>query len=587
MQCYRRALEFKPGHVATLNNCAALLHLRGDAQAALRMILRSLQIAPTDAAKNIFVNCVRSLHLSQDDGELRAAMASALSEPWGRPAELMWSGTCLLKLQPGIQAMLARAARAWPRRLPAQDLFGADGLAMLEGDSLLCRLLCAAPVNDVELERFLGAARHALLASAMVWPPEGPQEAQQKTQQKTLGLGFYAALASQCFINEYVFDPGDEEQQQAFALRDRMSAAIENGSAVPALWMLAVASYFPLHSLPHAGRLAELRWPVELDAVLAQQIREPQEEQQLRPGITRLTEIADEISQLVRGQYEENPYPRWVSVPPAGPALGLTEYFSRKFPLAPRLPRQQEGRADVLIAGCGTGLQSIDAAPRFRDAQVLAVDLSLSSLCYAKRKTRELGLSNIEYAQADLQKLGSLNREFDVIESAGVLHHLADPWAGWRTLLSLLRPGGMMMLGFYSETARRNVVKVRDFIREHGYGSSADEIRRCRQDVIERGRSDAGFASILQISDFFSTSACRDLLFHVQEHRMTLGQIDGFLRQNKLSFLGLEIGAPVLHAYRQRFPNDRAATDLGQWQIFENENPDTFIGMYQFWVQKN
>ena len=30
----------------------------------------------------------------------------------------------------------------------------------------------------------------------------------------------------------------------------------------------------------------------------------------------------------------------------------------------------------------------------------------------------------------------------------------------------------------------------------------------------------------------------------------------------------------------------RAAIKLSQWQIFENENPDTFLGMYQFWIQK-
>jgi hypothetical protein len=27
-------------------------------------------------------------------------------------------------------------------------------------------------------------------------------------------------------------------------------------------------------------------------------------------------------------------------------------------------------------------------------------------------------------------------------------------------------------------------------------------------------------------------------------------------------------------------------SDLSLWNIFEQENPDTFVGMYQFWVQK-
>jgi hypothetical protein len=98
---------------------------------------------------------------------------------------------------------------------------------------------------------------------------------------------------------------------------------------------------------------------------------------------------------------------------------------------------------------------------------------------------------------------------------------------------------------------------------------------------------DANFGAILSSPDFFSTSTCRDLLFHVHEHRMNLGEIGAFLDKNALSLLGFEIDVNVLHAYRARFPDDQAATDLGRWQIFENENPDTFANMYQFWIQKH
>ena len=67
---------------------------------------------------------------------------------------------------------------------------------------------------------------------------------------------------------------------------------------------------------------------------------------------------------------------------------------------------------------------------------------------------------------------------------------------------------------------------------------------------------------------------------------MTLTSIDAFLNSNNLAFLGFEINPQTLQAYKRRFPDDRAATNLVQWQVFENENPDTFFGMYQFWIQK-
>jgi hypothetical protein len=94
---------------------------------------------------------------------------------------------------------------------------------------------------------------------------------------------------------------------------------------------------------------------------------------------------------------------------------------------------------------------------------------------------------------------------------------MADPLAGWRALLALLRPNGFMMLGLYSEAARRHIVEARALIAERGLSVSADEIRKFRQELMESGDPRI-CASILKSEDFFSVSACRDLMFHVQEH---------------------------------------------------------------------
>ena len=209
----------------------------------------------------------------------------------------------------------------------------------------------------------------------------------------------------------------------------------------------------------------------------------------------------------------------------------------------------------------------------------------MSSLSYAARKTRQLGLTSIEYAQADLLKLGTLSRSFDVIEAGGVLHHLEDPWAGWQVLLSVLRPGGFMRLGLYSSVAREDIVRIRKLIAEQGYGTTAGEIRSFRRWLVTSGR-DGDFKLELKSSDFFSTSSCRDALFHIQERRLTLTDIESFLQKNDLTFLGFELDADVHKAYRSRFPNDPAGLNLAQWHIFETDNPSTFAGMYQFWIQK-
>ena len=166
-----------------------------------------------------------------------------------------------------------------------------------------------------------------------------------------------------------------------------------------------------------------------------------------------------------------------------------------------------------------------------------------------------------------------------------MLHHLGDPFAGWRVLLSLLRPGGFMAVGLYSDIARAGIVKARGFIAERGYSSIADDIRRCRQDLIAHDGGQA-FPDVYASSDFYSTSDCRDLLFHVQEHRLTIPQIAAFLAENSLDFIGFELEAVVASQYRATFPDDPAMTDLVSWDAFERQYPSTFSGMYQFWVQK-
>src|SRR5262249_26903243 len=154
---------------------------------------------------------------------------------------------------------------------------------------------------------------------------------------------------------------------------------------------------------------------------VARQVQERQEERQMQASVPRLTVIEDGVSGLVQQQYEENPYPRWTKASPVGKPVTIDGYLRRRFPLVPFRNNGNKSAVEILIAGCGTGQHSIETARRFAGAQVLAVDLSLTSLCYAKRKTRELGLNNVEYAQADILLLPSIGRVFDLIEASGSL----------------------------------------------------------------------------------------------------------------------------------------------------------------------
>ena len=573
----RHALSLAPESEDVIHSLAMVLITGSKAPEAVELTMRQLQRAPTWRIKAAFAASVARAKLSTDDPWLRAALTAAITEPWALPHELCGPALSLIVLDPRIDSCVRLVNERWPARVPKAVLFGAQGLAALAADRLLHALLKATPVNTIEFERFLTVARGVLLEAASSERPPDPAD--------LAALQFYAAITQQCFVNEYICDRDERERTAAVACRTRLLALLEANAEVPPLLLLAVAAYFPLYSLPDPRRILALNQPGPVQDVLRQQVREPLEEQALRAGVERLTSITHPVSERVRDQYEQNPYPRWVKLPKQDPTLHFNDALRQTLPLARYTPLRDDSHPEMLIAGCGTGSHSIRTSQRFRGVRVLAVDLSVSSISYAIRKTRELGITNIEYAQADILNLGDLTRTFDIVESVGVLHHLADPFIGWRTLLSRLRPGGFMHLGFYSQHARRHVVKAREFIAARGYASTPDDIRRFRSDLaVQHAGLELEWMSKTQ--DFYSTSECRDLAFHVQEHCLTLDQIEWFLTDAGLQFIGFEMDLSVMHHYRTCFAGDPAGTNLRNWARFEANNPDAFIGMYQFWVQK-
>jgi tetratricopeptide (TPR) repeat protein/2-polyprenyl-3-methyl-5-hydroxy-6-metoxy-1,4-benzoquinol methylase len=568
------AIRLKPDLVEAYDNLGRIFLSKGLVDPALGILTRALVIKETQATKLLLVECLRGLSYAPDSEEFRNLVLRALSENWSRPQNLMPIAACILKGDALLKPHIDRTNAAWPARLRAGDFVQGDFLALAQ-QPLLRVVLESANISDVALERFLTGLRFALLEAALATSPDLDQ---------SHAAELACALARQCFLNEYVFIHTEDELNSAARLRDEVIATIAANAAISAFRLAMVGAYFPLSSLPGGRVLLERKFSEPLKKLLIQQVQEPEQQLQLRENIPRLTAIEDRVSLLVQEQYEENPYPRWAKAEPPGNPLPVDQYFRSKFPAASFRNLGKTGEIDLLIAGCGTGQHAIETAQRFRNPRVLAIDLSLSSLSYAAFKTQEIGLSNIEYAQADILKISSLERMFDVIETGGVLHHMADPFAGWRALLSRLRPNGFMAVGLYSEIARRKLETGRAIIAERRYGSSPEDIRRFRQDVMNSDA--AGLKDITASADFYSISSCRDLLFHVQEHRLTLPQIEAFLQENDLQFLGFELDAALLGHYRHKVPQDGSLSNLKLWHDFEMENPKTFAGMYQFWVQK-
>jgi SAM-dependent methyltransferase len=343
--------------------------------------------------------------------------------------------------------------------------------------------------------------------------------------------------------------------------------------------------YRPVQGIAGIAMLAaQLLNPPALAQLLKRTVTDLATERALRQAIRGIGEIGDEVSQAVRGMYEENPYPRWFTLDRWRP-FPFAEWLAREVPML-AAAGDVAAAPRILVAGCGTGQDAIWLATGIAGARVLAVDLSLASLAYAQRMASELGANNIEFRHGDILGLSDLAERFDLVYSKGVLQHMREPAAGMRVLSNLLLPGGLLKVGLYSERARASVNAARAIIRERQIVPGAAAIREFRQHIYATA-PDSPLRALVGLIDFYSLSMCRDLIFRVQEHQFRLPQVVAMLRDSGLAVLGLsDLPRNAVAAYCRKFPGADVAAGFQDWDAFEAENPETFMSMYQVWSRR-
>ncbi|HUT49524.1 MAG TPA: tetratricopeptide repeat protein [Alphaproteobacteria bacterium] len=617
---YRKAISARPDYVDAHFKLAFVLHQAGRLDEAAASYQKTLALAPdyADAHANLgaifrsigrpndaFAHCGTAVVLKPDfdpfwnglaisleairftsaDDDAFQILLQLLERPMVSPNLIARPILSALQSHPETARILALTGHTnGDAANTAIEL-----AARLSGIPLLLRLLALSVINDQELEAWLTQIRHDLILTLAGEDRDAAPETDANTDAGIdRALPFLAALALHCFTNEYVFSETAEETAAVEDIQNRIGTLLTDGHAVPPALVAALGAYRPLYQQSWADDLLHQDWPGDMLEVIRRQIAEPREEKALAGQLPCLTPIENAVSISVRAQYEENPYPRWTKTTLESTPRSIQDVLQGPplhFDMGAFDPIDAP---EILVAGCGTGRHALTAAAIFAGARVLAVDLSLASLGYAARQTRALGFTNIEFAQADIMELGRLDRRFDLVESSGVLHHLGDPLAGWKVLVDRLRPGGFMKIALYSELAREPVVAARALIAKKGYAGTPEDIRRCREDIRQMaGDGNAVMAELAGLIDFYGLSMCRDLIFHVQEHRFTLPQIEAALATLGLEFLGFELGdLDAFRRFKTANPEPGATASLTKWHAFELENPRTFARMYQFWCRK-
>lgn len=430
----------------------------------------------------------------------------------------------------------------------------------------LINLMKVTPIPDLKIERALGQLRKFILLNIDNLDPTN------------LFSTFTEALAIQCFINEHIYHLTYSESVALEKLRSKCHERSRRSEPLLEHELLCLAYYLDVAEFineipdPKHGKLQNLVQLTYTNYYL---------EKDIKKSIKSVSNIYDSTSQIVRDQYEQNPYPRWIKTYYRNKPLSLMQMAEQLDLNVENSSVFQRKTLDILVAGCGTGQHSISTSKRFNECRVKAIDLSRSSLAYAIRKTQEQRIDNIEYLHGDILEISDTWHEFDVIESVGVLHHMKDPLLGWAHLIKLLKPGGLMKIGLYSVHARKIVSELRSEF-QNRRNISPHDIRATRTKILAGERIQ--HKAISQMNEFYSMSEFRDLILHEEEHTYNLFQIENMLNDLGLIFCGFE-GIQQKKIFKKHYPKSNLS-ELAKWNTLEEKQPSLFSGMYQFWCQK-
>src|SRR3954447_14332903 len=180
--------------------------------------------------------------------------------------------------------------------------------------------------------------------------------------------------------------------------------------------------------------------------------------------------MTDATDLQLQAQYEAYPYPKRDPKDEAkrliiGSPSHLREIDHWVFGAA----RPSSTPLRALVAGGGTGDGAIMLAQHLaredRPGRVTYLDRSAAAHQVARARARARGLE-LDWVSLSLLELpGSGLGPFDYIDCCGVLHHLPDPAAGVRALLSVLAPGGGLGLMVYAPHGRTGVYMLQDALR--------------------------------------------------------------------------------------------------------------------------
>jgi SAM-dependent methyltransferase len=231
--------------------------------------------------------------------------------------------------------------------------------------------------------------------------------------------------------------------------------------------------------------------------------------------VAKIPDLTDARTDVVRRFYDAAPFPGY---PPHDTRSAfLARAGQNRF--AQLLDRSISGDARIVEVGCGTGQMALFLARA--DRIVIGVDVSREALLLATCAARRYGITSAQFVETDLHCPGLIPESFDVVYSAGVLHHTAHPASAFASIAELARPGGIVVVGVYNALARVPLRLRRAVARLTRFRVVPfDPVLRDRRN--EPARREAWL---------------RDQYQHPEEHRHTVREVKRWFAANRIHYL--------------------------------------------------